>query len=46
MTAAFDDHSVVDNSDHVGVDDCGESVRDENSRSALPRFVQGVLHNL
>ncbi len=46
MTAALDDHTVVDHSNHVGVDDRGQSVRDENRRAALSRFVQGVLYDL
>ena len=40
----LDDTPTIDDADHVGVDDRGEAVGDDDGRTARHEVIQGVLH--
>ena len=46
MWSLFDDEAPGHNGDDVRVLDGGETVGDDDAGSALPRFIQRLLHRL
>ena len=43
VIAAFDDFTVFENANHVGVADGGKTVRDDENRTSLHKFVHALF---